>query len=148
MKLENKHTSSPKSALLGLELTVTVHHDDPETFTLPPPTKKRNHHHTANPRNHSKGQIRGGWGSDGKLGRGSGMCLHDSTWLSTRPGRASTSAPSHLGVRGARVIVVFFFGDLLTLNLQRAARAVRSVTKETGGGCTLAPMSQSRVLIL
>ena len=43
---------------------------------------------------------------------------------------------------------IFFFGDLLTLNLQRAARAVRRVTKETGGGCTLALMSQSQVLIL
>ena len=40
MKLENKHISSPKSALLGSELTVTVHHDDPETFTLPPPPKR------------------------------------------------------------------------------------------------------------
>ena len=85
MKLENKHMSSPKSALLGLELTVTVHHDDPETLTLPP-TKKRNHHHTANPRNHETGQIRGEGVLTENWVRGSGMCLHDSTWLSTRPG--------------------------------------------------------------
>jgi len=51
------------------------------------------------------------------------------------------------GARRARDLSIFF-GDLITHDLQRAARAVRRVTKETGGGCTLAPMSQSQVLIL
>ena len=84
---------------------------------------------------------------------GSQACLHACVYTILHgsvhgQGEQAPLRPDIWGTRGARAILQIFFGDLMTHNLQRAARAVRRVTKETGGGCTLAPMSQSRVLIL
>ena len=61
MKLQNKHTSSPKSALLGLELTVTVHHDDPETLTFPPYQKEKPPSHCEPEKSFNRTNKKGGF---------------------------------------------------------------------------------------
>ena len=111
------------------------------------PTKKRNHHHTANPRSHETGQIGGG---EVLTENWVGVRVWVYTILHGSVHGQGEQAPLRPAIWGceARAIVVIFFGDLLTLNVQRSSRAVRRVTKETGGGRTLAPMSQSQVLIL
>ena len=77
------------------------------------------------------------------MGRGSGS-VFTRFYMAQYTARVSKhhGAQTFGGARRARDFGIFFC-DLMILNLQGATRAVRRVTKETGGGCTLAPMSQS-----